>query len=423
MQSTIRKGWFIWLIASIFILYQFFLQTSTSVVLPQLGQEYNISTTQMGILSSTFYYTYLTFQLPAGILIDKYGARRILSLTFLGCAIAAILFGVAKTIHTLEVSRLLMGLMAATSVAGVLTLAGNWLPNKQFALAVALTEALGMLGAIAGEHGLAIAITLFQSWRIPMLLLGIIGIALSGLLWLVIRDRPPYLYNQSENQESPISLRALFSLLSSPQIWLVGLTCGLTFSLLPAFASLWGVPFLRQSFDGLSVQDAAFTSSLILWGTAIGAPIIAWLSELIERRRPLIFFGSATTAILLLFIFAGEYIGINLNLKQMQILFFLLGISTSIYILLFALTQEIAPSKTHGSNMGYINTMCVIIGAALQPVIGWLIGVHHHQGRYHETYDLPDYQFALLTLPICYLLACILLLFIRETYCQNHSWD
>ena len=78
--------WFMWFVAASFITYMFLLQTSVSVMIPNLMRDFDIDTLGMGLLSSSFFYPYIVFQVPAGILIDWYKPKRVMTIAIL-CAI------------------------------------------------------------------------------------------------------------------------------------------------------------------------------------------------------------------------------------------------------------------------------------------------------------------------------------------------
>ena len=70
--------WAIWGLAALLGLYTFLLQGAPSVMIPQLMQTFRIDVIQIGVLTSSFFYTYILMQIPAGILIDIWGPRRAL---------------------------------------------------------------------------------------------------------------------------------------------------------------------------------------------------------------------------------------------------------------------------------------------------------------------------------------------------------
>ena len=69
----------IWLVGVLFLLFQFFLQLSSGIVIGAIMHEQSISALTAGLLSSAFYYVYTSFQIPVGLLFDRYNTRILLS--------------------------------------------------------------------------------------------------------------------------------------------------------------------------------------------------------------------------------------------------------------------------------------------------------------------------------------------------------
>ena len=91
--------WLMWGLTSLFYFFEFFLQVSPSVMVPDLMKSFQISAAQVGNLSATYFYVYAAMQIPVGILIDRFGARRLLTMAAANCAIGCTLFAYAPSIE------------------------------------------------------------------------------------------------------------------------------------------------------------------------------------------------------------------------------------------------------------------------------------------------------------------------------------
>jgi fucose permease len=72
--------WFIWLLAAGFYFYEFVLRVSPSVMVDELMTSFGITASAVGVLSAFYLYAYAPMQLPVGLLMDRYGIKKILSL-------------------------------------------------------------------------------------------------------------------------------------------------------------------------------------------------------------------------------------------------------------------------------------------------------------------------------------------------------
>lgn len=421
-QKTRTTGkifpWITWFVAALFVLYQFLLQSSTSVMIPCLEVAFKIGADSVGFLSASFFYTYLVMQIPSGILIDRYGARRILTVAVAITAVASLIFARAHHVNTAEFSRLLMGFMSAPAVAATLYVAANWFPPKRFALIAGLTEMLGMLGGALGEAYLAHCVGSF-GWRNTMLLCAAAGVVLAIITYVLVRDRPKTVVQPKHSEETHHTsvIKGLLLVMKRPQVWLTGLIAGFVFALVSAFAGFWAVPFLEVQYH-LTLDKAALGASIIFLGIALGSPLLGWLSDQIGKRKPVIY---VSTFICLVLTTISLYIpGMSIGLA-FTLLFFV-GVSVGSYVIPFAIVREITPALCRGTAMAFTNMMTILIGSPiLQPLIGVLLKSQWSGKVVNgvQIFTVSNYHFALAVLPIMLFLALITLPFVKETYCEE----
>ena len=104
MQQTEQKirliGLFIWVIAALFFLYEFFLRTFVGSIAEQLISSLKLNIDQFTILGSAYYLAYGIMQIPVGVLVDKFGVKKIMVFATLTCALATFLFAHYHHTHT-----------------------------------------------------------------------------------------------------------------------------------------------------------------------------------------------------------------------------------------------------------------------------------------------------------------------------------
>jgi len=397
-----------WLIAGLFVLFQVLLQTSTSIMITDLEKAFSINVMGVSLLSSSFFYTYLFLQIPAGIAVDRFGAKAMLTVCLLLAALSCILFASAKIISIAVTSRILLGLASAPAVVATLYLAARWFPSRYFALLAGLVEMLAMLGGVAGEILMARCVNEY-GWRATLSGCGVLAILMAILAWLLVRDCPdPTAEATSTKFPIETSWQSLMAVVQSPQAWVNGIFCGLIFAILASFAGFWCVPYLMQRY-GISLNSAADASAVIFLGAAIGAPSLGWLSDRIGQYRSLMITAAGVMLATLVTILLVRFI----PLRGMFILLFILGFGSGSYVLPFAVMRDINPIQRRGTAMGYTNLMCLLIGSPiLQPCIGWILS--RQQQTISGQYSLIAYEHALLLLPICLSISLMIAFFVRE---------
>ncbi len=397
--------WMIWLPAAFFALYQFFLQTSISVMIAPLKSEFLLNNAGIGFLSASFYYSYTILQIPSGILTDRFGARKILNISAIGVVIACLIFSFSNSFFTASLSRTLMGVFCAPAITCAFYLASVWFSPKLFPIVIGLTEMLGMIGGASSEKILAYSVKSF-GWRYTSLICASTAVVIAFFIILLVRDKKQarnLALRESSNTKNV--MKYFIALLKDKQVWLVGIFSGLLFVPISTFSALWCIPFLMYSYH-LDLEMAALLSSLIFIGAACGNPIVAWISEYTGKRKEIMFIGAIFS---FLCIVAIIYIS-NLPIIAIALLQFCLGIFCSVYVIPFAIIKDITPEKSRGSSMAFTNMLCGIIGAPiLQPVVGLLI---HSSNTYNSLES--SYKIALSVIPACLIIGVLLTFFISR---------
>lgn len=358
---TPRLGILVFGTAALFVFFQMVLQTFPSVMREGLVVDLSLNEAGFGGLSSSFYYPYILLQVPAGILVSRFGARTVLLTGAAICTVASFLFAMSQSAGYAEATRILMGLGAAPTVVCAMTLAAQWFPARMFPLLAALTEMAGMVGAAVGQEVLGFVVER-SGWRTGMLVCGATSAVLLVLIALFIRNR-----SAGGSQEHWPKAAEIKRLLTSPAILSSSVAGGLVGSAGMSFGMLWGVSYF-QTHHHLSLTAASLCVSFYFWGALPGMLGSAWLCSRYRNATQLLAVGAAGTAvtlILILFVLHGQV--------TQSVAMFILGVFNSSYALAFTLVKDAAPDHLSGVAMGLTNMAIMGIGAMLfQPLIGLL---------------------------------------------------
>ncbi len=417
MSPTFRKSivlpWLIVGLGALYYCYEYFLRISPSVMTPELMRAYNLTGAQVGNLSAFYYHAYVPMQILVGLLMDRYGPRRLLTAACVLCAMGTYMFAGNHGLAIAESGRFLVGLGSAFAFVGALKLATIWLPPNRFALVSGLILCLGMSGAMAGDIVLR---TMVDSigWRTTLYVSAVAGVFLSMILWGIVRDTSP---DHPDHHIHVIDFKSvligLVLALKNPQIWMNAIVGFLLYISLSAFAELWGIPYLQQA-HALPKTQAAYANSMIFLGWAIGGPAWGWFSDFIGQRCSPIkvaSFGAVVMVSILLYV-------PNLPTFSIYFLLFAFGFLSSVQILVFAICHEASKMKIAGTAIALTNMIVMIGGNIFQPLIGKLLdmGWNNAMVDHARVYPVHAYQVALSIMPVSIFIAFILMFFIRETY-------
>ena len=174
-----------WLTGAVFFFYAWVLRVAPSVMVEELMRDFAVGAAVLGHLSAAYFYGYAGMQLPVGVLLDRFGPRRLMTLAALVCAGGCVLFALSSSLAAASAGRFLIGASAAFSLVGSMAVAGQWFHANRFALLSGLSMAMGMAGGVFGQAPLRLAVEA-ADWRTVTAVLASGGLALApaGLLLL-----------------------------------------------------------------------------------------------------------------------------------------------------------------------------------------------------------------------------------------------
>lgn len=409
-------------LAAIFYCYEYYLRVAPSVMAPELKATFNLSDAAFGHLAACYYYAYTPMQIPVGLLLDKFGPRRTLTFACLICALGTYMFTATHSVFIAQIGRFLVGFGSAFAFVGVLKISDIWLPQRYFAMMAGIASTLGILGAIFGVLTMAALVT-SMGWQATLNYSVVAGIILAVILWLFLKDKNTQAENR--NQENPAAadsqmssytlLRALVKMFRNKEMWINGLIGCLTFLPITAFAELWAVPFLETL--GFTKSEAALGSSMVFLGFAIGGPCWGILSDMLQSRRIPLIAGSFLAAIVF---FIAIYFP-SASKIWMYSLLFLGSVFTSAEILVFAVSNDQNPKSAAATAAAFINMFTMIGGAFLPPIIGKILDTRLKIVDNLPVYNVSDYTWALMAIPVGLILAGFLSYILKESYQKEEN--
>lgn len=416
-STSLATAYFIFFLAASFYLYEFILQVAPSVMAESMMKTFGVTGQGFGFISAFYFYAYAPTQLPAGVLYDRYGPRKLMTFAIILCALGSAFFASTDSIFTACIGRFLIGIGSAFSFIGVLVLLSRWFPPYYFAILAGVAQLMSSVGAMFGEMPLAYLIQAV-GWRNASFILSIIGFILAAFFWLYIRDYP-----HQQNQSTPEHYlrdewKRLAAVCKHSYTWIIGGYAFAIWTPIAVFAALWGVPFLQEKFQ-ISVVAASGLCSMIWIGIGIGSPLLGWLSDKIESRRIALIISAALGlfATLVLLYFPG------LSYGWTPFILFVLGLGAGGQTVSFAVVKENNPPELVGTASGFNNLSVLIGGAIFQPLVGYIL---QHTNLWHlvngvHVYSIPSYQIALMVMPICFLVSLLIASFVLKESHPSHQ--
>ena len=398
-----------WATGALFFFYAWVLRVSPSVMVEELMRDFAVGGAVVGNLSALYFYGYAGMQIPVGLMIDRFGPRRLLAVSALICGASCLLSAWSASLEGVALGRFLIGASAAFSLVGAFAVAGQWFASTQFALLGGLAMAAGMTGGVLGQAPVRLLVEA-NGWRPTIAAMSIGGLVIAVMAIAFVRDR-----TRGSGGLGSV-LAGLVKVARNRQTWVISLAgLGANGTLL-GFGGLWGVPFMKAA-HGLEPAGAALVTSLLIAGWGFGAPTFGWLSGRMARRRVPFLIGYAICVPAFLTLVYGP----PLSHVAVAALTFLTGFGGSAQIVCFAAVREVNPPALSGTAIGVVNAFVTGTGAIYQPLIGWLLdkswsGTLVGGAR---VYEAGDYRagFGVLVAGLFVGLACAFM--IRETRCEQ----
>lgn len=410
------KAYIIFFLAASFYMYEFILQVAPSVMADPMMKTFQVTAEGFGLISAFYFYAYAPMQLPAGVLFDRYGPRKLMTCALLLCAAGSFFFASTESVLTASIGRFLIGIGSAFSFIGVLVLLSRWFPPQHFAILAGIAQAMSSLGAMFGEMPLA-ALVGIVGWRQASFILAAIGFLLALLLWTFIRDYPDQATQSSPTQRFRDELTRLREVCGRSYTWVTGVYAFTIWTPIAVFAALWGVPFLEEKYQ-VSVVTASGLCSMVWLGIGLGSPLLGWLSDRVQSRRLSLgisaFLGLTATTLIL-------YVP-GISIGWMYLILFILGLGAGGQTVSFAVVKDNNPAHLVGTASGFNNLSVLIGGAVFQPLVGVLL---HNSDAWRmvegiHVYTVSSYQQALVVMPICYTISLtVVLFFLKESHPGN----
>ena len=407
--------WAVWALGALLFFYAFFHRVAPAVMVNELMRDFAVGGAILGTLSAFYFYPYAALQIPLGLMLDKWGPRRVLTVAAAFCGLGSLVFATADNLVIAYVGRAMIGAGSAFGWIGTLTLISIWFPRHQFSLLAGLTAMIGMSGAVGGQAPLATIIHAF-GWRETLSVAALYGGILAIAFWLIVRDPAGSSPKTSRQTTGGTIWNNLREVLSEVQIWYVGFILAMVSLPLLTFASLWGVPYMMSAY-GMTRTEAASSTSLLLIGWAIGAPLFGWLSDRIRSRKiPLLFSTMGSTAAILALVYVP-----GLPVNAVLFLIFFNGFAGGAAVIAYATGREHIRPAVSGATMGTMNCLTISVSAVFQPVMGWILDLFW-DGRMEagaRIYSIEAYQMAFLCFAVCGVAAIIASILVKETECRQ----
>jgi MFS family permease len=345
-----------------------FLRGSLGILAPTLSSEMSLTPETLSLVASSFFFAYALMQLPSGMLLDRFGARRTLSALLLFTTAGAAVFSLATSAEELVVARILMGIGCAGIFSGAFYVVNQWVAPERVVTQSGLLNSFAALGGLAATAPLAALISVY-AWRDCFWFFTIAVAVLLVAVAVGLREPPSAATKQSSRSET---LSAIFAgvarATAQPGLKRL-LVVGVPISAQTTLIGVWGAPYL-QDVHGL--DELARGNVLLGMGLTgvLGHSFYGYLARRLNSLKAVILGGGIMIFLLTLALAAIEQPPVWL----VAAIFAAIAFFAMYPMMAFAHARGLVPPELVGRGVAVTNMGLMSAIAMSQLVFGWIVG-------------------------------------------------
>ena len=340
-------------------------RTVNAVIADDLTATVTLDAADLGLLTSAYFISFAAFQLPLGILLDRFGPRRVEAALLLVAAAGALLFSLSDGLTGLVLARAVIGLGVSACLMAAFKNAVAWWPPERVPLINGLVLACGGLGALAATTPTA-ALLAIVDWRGIFQILAALTVLCAGFVLLVAPDPPPAAIDSGGLRAQ---LRGTAEVFASAAFWRLAPVTVVVQSVYMAYQGLWAGTWLRD-VDGFGRGAVAEGLLAIAAAMVVGYVLTGALAERLRR----IGVPPVTLAGVFVVVFLANLAVLAVGgVGAPRLQWALFGFSATATILAYAILSEMFPASQAGRVVTALNVITFIGAFTVQWAIGAIV--------------------------------------------------
>lgn len=370
--EIVNKNYWIRLVFLFFLgwILMYATRTIFNPIMGNVGKEFDLTNTDLGLANSIFFLTYAVAQIPFGILGDKYGRKLVITVGFLGLALATFLSGLAQTFAIFLWIRAFAGIAQGAYYGPQYAMSSEAIPKEKVTFGNALINS-GMAFGTSGGFLLSSSIVLAGGahWSQPFFLMALPTAIVGVLFYTLLKERVAYASSKEENThtkveaEEKVSLKDIFT---NKNLVAVFLVCFV--SIYANFVIITWLPSFLIQERGFVGGSVGFIASLVPWASIPGALFFARMKDKIGSTKKMMLL---LIPLALLSVFLMAYVTDKTLLIAVLILYGLTG-KLALDPILISYVNAFAPKGSLSTTLSAYNFIGMS-GSILAPyVTGYL---------------------------------------------------
>jgi len=383
MQSSPYKKFRVFIPFALGYFLSYLFRVVNAVLAPDLATDLGVGPSELGLLTAAYFITFAAFQLPLGVLLDRYGPRKIEAFLLIFAAIGAFIFSRAQSVSGLVVGRALIGFGVSACLMAAFKAYVLWFRRQQLPLINGFQMAAGGFGALTATAPVEAALGV-TDWRGVFIILALITLAIAAAVYFVVPEKKI----KADSGSIKDQLNGIVTVFSSLTFWRIAPVTVMSQTAFLAIQGLWSGPWLR---DVAGFERAAIAHVLLTIAVAMIAGFICMgaLAERLSRLgiKPMAVAVTGMSA----FIVVQALLTLELT-SWAHTLWILFGIFGTTGIIPYAVLSQSFPLHLSGRVNTALNLLVFVAAFSAQWGIGAIINMW--PGTVGGGYAPPGYQAA-----------------------------
>lgn len=357
-SSSRTIAWAVWIIASVFYAYQYILRVMPNIMLNDIMEQFDMNAATFGQFSGVYYIGYSLMHLPIGIMLDRYGPKKIMT----GCILLTVI-GMLPLLFSNHwiypiTGRFLMGIGASAAILGVFKIIRMTFSEARFPRMLSFSVTIGLIGAIYGGGPVNYMLEIFNYQTVIQLF------AATGILLAIITY---WIIPEVETSPEGTVISDIREVLSNRKVIFFCICAGLMVGIWEGFADVWGTVFFKQVY-GFDNALAATLPSMIYIGICFGSPVLSLIADKIgSYLATIIGAGITMTFCFTLLLFSHLTTGI------LSLSLILIGVCCSYQILAIYKASTYVRMEVAGLTTAVANMIIMLFGYMFHAIIGGIV--------------------------------------------------
>ena len=361
-----------------FLSYLF--RSTNAVIAPHLITELNVNSQQLGMLTSSYLFAFAIMQIPLGILLDRFGPRKIQVILMIVAGLGSLMFCFGNNLFQLTLARAIIGLGVAGCLMATFKIISIWYDKSYWPILYGFCLSSGGIGAIVATKPLYFVVDNI-GWRSAFMILGFACFFVSTVICFLTPEKETTI-----DKESP--LIALKKIYSSKLFWRIAPLAGISGGTGLAIQGLWAGEWLRDVADFNQI-DATNMLLVLNFSLLVGMILTGLIPTILKRFK----FSQIDIYLYITIVFLIGHSLLTFEIiPKSSIPWLLIGISANSAILAYSWLNSQFPLSYAGKTSTALNLSLFLCGFVLQYAIGWIINFWDRNSD--NTYPADAYSMA-----------------------------